>query len=201
MTDPTFYIETPNLFIHYCLPASDEHCDFLVKLFNTPEFITTQGKTKVVNIASARAQIETYIPTHARLGHGIYWITLKTSPALPFPAGTLVGQLSMMQGDPTKDKHWITVPDIGWVIHPDFTKKGYATEAAKGGLKYLKDVVGKEEIFAFTAEDNIASRRVCEKLGFDYRGVQPIVVFGGNKECVYATPGTKELADYTESKE
>jgi RimJ/RimL family protein N-acetyltransferase len=199
MTDPNFYFETPNLYISYMLPT-EENCEFLVKLFNTPEFIAAEGKTGINTVEKARKQIESYIPTHERVGHGIYLVTLKDSNA-PFPAGTLIGQASFMQGDPAKNEHWCSIPDIGWVILPEFTKKGYATEVGKALVKYSKDVLGKTELFAFTMEENKASRRVCEKVGFEFRGVMPILLFGGDMQCVYALPGTKDLEAYMMSKE
>jgi RimJ/RimL family protein N-acetyltransferase len=42
---------------------------------------------------------------------------------------------------------------------------GYASEAAVAALDFGFDVVGLEEIVAFTAEHNIRSRRVMDRIG------------------------------------
>lgn len=57
------------------------------------------------------------------------------------------------------------VANLGWAIHPEFQKKGYATEAAKAlidfGLRQLKLSV----IYAICDTRNAASFKVMEKLG------------------------------------
>lgn len=54
--------------------------------------------------------------------------------------------------------------ELGWVIHPEYQGRGYATEAVGGAMKALFDA-GFSEIRASAFEENMASRRVMEKNG------------------------------------
>lgn len=56
--------------------------------------------------------------------------------------------------------------EIGYHIAKIYTGNGYATEAVKLFLKYLKDNKQLKEIYGIALADNKASRRVLEKCGF-----------------------------------
>ena len=72
MSDPNFFIETERLYICYFLPSVDEHCDFLVKLYNTPEFIEGAGKTNITTREIARHRLsKRFLADHERNGYGI----------------------------------------------------------------------------------------------------------------------------------
>ena len=55
---------------------------------------------------------------------------------------------------------------------------GYATEAAKAALSFGFEKIGLDRIVAFAKIDNIASRRVIEKIGLKY--IKDIEIFGMN---------------------
>ncbi|MEB7837502.1 GNAT family N-acetyltransferase [Staphylococcus xylosus] len=60
--------------------------------------------------------------------------------------------------------------EIGWRLIPEVWGNGFATEGAEAILKYAKSQ-GLEEVYAFTSENNAASRKVMEKIGmklYDY---------------------------------
>lgn len=54
--------------------------------------------------------------------------------------------------------------EIGWRLIPEVWGNGFATEGAAAVLKYAKEQ-GIEEVYAFTSENNEASRKVMEKIG------------------------------------
>jgi RimJ/RimL family protein N-acetyltransferase len=58
--------------------------------------------------------------------------------------------------------------EIGWTIHPDRWGEGLATEVASASVRIAFDVLGLEEVIAYTAPDNIASCRVMEKAGMEF---------------------------------
>jgi [ribosomal protein S5]-alanine N-acetyltransferase len=58
--------------------------------------------------------------------------------------------------------------EIGWRIKSEYWGQGYATEAAKACLAFGGKNLGLENIYSFTAINNIRSRRVMEKSGFNY---------------------------------
>lgn len=53
--------------------------------------------------------------------------------------------------------------DFGYRLKEEFWNKGYATEGAKGCMKYGTERLGLQQIFAMTYVNNVASRRVLEK--------------------------------------
>lgn len=59
------------------------------------------------------------------------------------------------------------VVEVGWSITPDRWGEGLATEAAKSSLQRAA-ALGLAEIVSFALPDNVASRRVMEKLGMEY---------------------------------
>ena len=58
-----------------------------------------------------------------------------------------------------------------WMLHEDYQGKGYAFEAAHAFFGYLFSQKGARRIYAYTEDDNLASQRLCEKLGMRREGV------------------------------
>jgi RimJ/RimL family protein N-acetyltransferase len=77
----------------------------------------------------------------------------------------------------------------GFAIVPEENGKGYATEAAQELISYAKRVLDVNAVFGFFAKGNSRSRRVIEKLGFDYRGIKALEQFGGVESEVWTSPG------------
>jgi RimJ/RimL family protein N-acetyltransferase len=55
--------------------------------------------------------------------------------------------------------------EIGWRLATRFWNQGLATEGARAVLRFGFVTLGLEEIVSFTTTDNLASRRVMEKIG------------------------------------
>jgi RimJ/RimL family protein N-acetyltransferase len=55
--------------------------------------------------------------------------------------------------------------EIGWRLTAEHWGRGYATEAARAAVRYGFDELQLDEIVSFTVPQNVASRRVMEKLG------------------------------------
>jgi RimJ/RimL family protein N-acetyltransferase len=60
--------------------------------------------------------------------------------------------------------------EVGWVVAVDARGRGLATEAAGAAIAYAFDVLGADEVVAYTNPGNAASLRVMEKLGMTVRG-------------------------------
>ena len=58
--------------------------------------------------------------------------------------------------------------EIGWRLAFDYWGRGYAQECARGVLTYAFEKLGLKEIVAFTAVNNLRSRRVMERIGMAY---------------------------------
>ena len=74
------------------------------------------------------------------------------------------GMAGIFKRDPTSD--W----EIGYWIAKPFWRKGLATEAGQGLIDFARQKLGANRIIAGHFEDNPASGRVLEKLGFVYTG-------------------------------
>jgi RimJ/RimL family protein N-acetyltransferase len=55
--------------------------------------------------------------------------------------------------------------EIGWRLAAEHWNQGLATEGARAALGFGFDRLGLSEILSFTVPENVASRRVMEKLG------------------------------------
>ena len=185
MSDPNFYFESERLRMSYWLASSDEHCEFLVKLFNQPLFIEGEGKTGIDTVEKARTRLERFAEEHARNGYGSFLVSLKES-------GTPIGTVSLMRG---KDSV-ITLPDVGFAIVEEENGKGYATEAGRAVIDWVKRERGVEGVFGFCDPNNTRSRRAMEKVGLEFRGLRTLYQFGGIEGCCYALPEMKDPKEY-----
>jgi len=55
--------------------------------------------------------------------------------------------------------------EIGWVIHPDFQRRGFAAEAAGALLDFAFETLNPHRVQAFLDARNEASAALCERLG------------------------------------
>ena len=212
MSDPNFYIESPRLYLSYFQPALDAHCDFLVELYNSPEFIrdATGGKgTSVKDREAARTRLQTFVAHHERNGYGIFLVSRKP-PAEEEPAASpadasagfqeklarakLVGTVSLLRvNSPTAYK----LPDLGFAMLPEEMRKGYAKEASQTLLEWAKRERGVDVAFGFTDPTNAGANGLFKSLGFEYRGIHKLVEFGGDEAAVWISQGgEKDLSVY-----
>ena len=55
--------------------------------------------------------------------------------------------------------------EVGWRLHPEHWRHGYATEAAAASVRFGFDQAGLDEIVAFTTTLNTRSQAVMERIG------------------------------------
>ncbi|MED4129156.1 GNAT family protein [Shouchella miscanthi] len=60
--------------------------------------------------------------------------------------------------------------EIGWVFHPNYQNKGYASEAAYAILKYGFENLNLHRVIATCQPENVPSWRVMEKVGMRREG-------------------------------
>ena len=72
----------------------------------------------------------------------------------------------------TDDSRAIDAREIGYSISPAFQRKGYAYEALHALIDLLQNELKLELIVAGVLEENIASIRLLEKLGFKREGLR-----------------------------
>ena len=66
---------------------------------------------------------------------------------------------------PTFEAPFTPCVEVGWRLAARFHGKGLASEGARAAVDYGFNVLGLSELVAFTVPENLASRRVMEKLG------------------------------------
>ena len=55
--------------------------------------------------------------------------------------------------------------EIGWIVHKNYWRNGFAYEAAQALVDYFKDNMGTTHFIAHCDTENVASYKVMEKLG------------------------------------
>jgi RimJ/RimL family protein N-acetyltransferase len=90
---------------------------------------------------------------------GLYAVELKNT-------GEMIGFLGLMI--PPFEVHFTPAIEIGWRLSSTHWNQGYATEGAKAVLHYAITFLNLPEVVSFTAVNNLASRRVMEKIGLQH---------------------------------
>lgn len=73
--------------------------------------------------------------------------------------------------------------NVGWHFNKSFEGKGFACEAATRLLDYLFREAGARRIYGFVEDDNIRSKRLCERLGMRREGCfKEFVTFVNNPD-------------------
>lgn len=77
---------------------------------------------------------------------------------------TLIGDLFCMFEPP--DTY-----SVGWNFNADYGGAGYALEAAQALFGHLFSAKGARRLYAYVEDDNLASQRLCERLGMRREGL------------------------------
>tara|TARA_R110002020_G_scaffold10417_7_gene40061 strand:- start:1338 stop:1892 length:555 start_codon:yes stop_codon:yes gene_type:complete len=81
--------------------------------------------------------------------------------------GQVIGDLFGAGGEDEED----ATASVGWNLNPQFGGQGYACEAARALFGHLFGAKGFRRLYAYVEDHNIASQRLCEKLGMRKEGV------------------------------
>ena len=102
----------------------------------------------------------------AKDGEYYFAITLKDS-------GKVIGEINAMS-EATAPEEKNAVRDTFspcWMLNRSYYGKGYAYEAAHAFFDCLFNQKGARRIYAYTEDYNVASQRLCEKLGMRREGL------------------------------
>ena len=129
---------------------------FIIQLLNSPNFLECIGDRNVRTEADAKKYlIDGPIKNYSEFGFGLWMVSLKTNE-------TPIGICGLLKRDE------LDHPDIGYAFLPEFTKKGYAFEAAKATLLYAKNTFSIYTILAITVEKNKSSIQLLNKIGLQF---------------------------------
>lgn len=123
--------------------------------------------------AGAWRQMATVIGHQKVRGYGFWSVIEKSS-------GEFVGRVG-----PWFPEGW-PEPEIGWTIHRNHTRKGYAKEAGAACIKYVFNTLSWRRVIHVIAEDNVASIRTAEAIGSKFLySIDHLPPFGDVKCLAY----------------
>lgn len=140
------------------LPTNGDDAEFILELFNSPNWIEFIGDRNVHTIADARTYIEDrMIPQLKRLGYSTYTIKLRSD-------GSKIGTVGLY------DREGLDGIDLGFALLPEYENQGYAFEASEKLVEVAAETFGLSALKAITTIDNIGSQKLLRKLGFQESG-------------------------------
>lgn len=136
-----------------------EDAPFILELMNTPEWIRFIGDRNVKTVDEAKDYIkEKAFSQLDKLGYTNNVVIRKNDSMKLGTCG-----IYHREGN--------DIPDIGFAFLPDYHGMGYAFESVNKLMYQAFEYYGLSELSAYTLENNLASRKLLERLGFDFKGL------------------------------
>lgn len=143
-------------------PITTDDATFIFELMNTPKWHKFIGDRNVNTLSDAKNYIkERMIPQVEEYGYSNYVITRKEDQ-------TKIGTCGLYHRE---GKESI---DIGFAFLPQYEGYGYAFEASSKLIDFGRDEFNINTLSAFTMEENVASRKLIERLGFKLVGTDKL---------------------------
>ena len=136
-------------------------------MLNTPSWIQYIGDRGIKNLYDAQQYIaEGPVKSYEKLGYGLFLVKLKTEE-------TPIGICGLIKRDSLDDV------DIGFAFLPQFTRKGYAFEAASATLAHAKTALALNRVVAITLITNTSSINLLKKIGLNF---EKMIKFPGDQK-------------------
>jgi ribosomal-protein-alanine N-acetyltransferase len=142
-------LETPRLALR---EMSLDDLDFVAAMLAHPEVMRYYPQR--YSREGAQAWIERQLGRYARDGHGLW---LVEDRATGEPVGQVGLCLQLVEG--------VEEPEIGYLIHRPFWRRGLAAEAALGVRTWAFDTLGVERVTSLIRPENLPSQGVARKIG------------------------------------
>ncbi|MBO6881768.1 GNAT family N-acetyltransferase [Winogradskyella sp.] len=140
-------------------PVTTEDAPFILELMNTPKWIQFIGDRNVRTVEEAENYIiEKVLVQFNKHGYSNNVILRKDD-------NVKLGTCGIYHREDWED------PDIGFAFLPQYEGKGYAYEAANKLMHVAQQDYGLTELSGYTLEENAASRKLLERLGFSLKGL------------------------------
>jgi ribosomal-protein-alanine N-acetyltransferase len=111
--------------------------------------------SKVTPVERSRRVYEMFTGHWPRHGYGIWAVTEKAT-------GVFLGQAGLNHIDE------IAETELDYALARDSWGRGLASEAAEAAVRFAFERAGLARLIGFVVPENVASRRVLEKLGFAF---------------------------------
>ena len=169
MNTRTQILATPRLTLRQ---AALSDSSFVRALLNDPAWLENIGDRGVRSDADAEQYIRNNIwRPYQTSGYGMYVVQLK-SPSLP------IGMCGLVKRD------FLSAPDLGFALLPDYVGQGYASEAAHAVVLHATQSLGIARLYAIVKRGNHRSIRLLTRLGFHPQG--PCMTPEGEEIDLYA---------------
>lgn len=142
-------IETERLVLRRLVPGDFEA---VRRIHSDPGVMAVYGGAFTEQ--GTRDFIQRNLDRYAKDGVSFYAITLKDT-------GELIGCGGIIMQETDQGIE----PEIGYQVRRDQQGRGYATEMARGCMRYAFEVLEADHIISLIRPDNMPSRRVAEKNG------------------------------------
>jgi RimJ/RimL family protein N-acetyltransferase len=165
-------VETPRLILRSYIIADFPH---VAAAWADPEIVRYISAGRPFTKEESWARFLRNIALWSMLGYG-YWAATEKS------TGRYVGDVGFADFKREIEPSVEGVPEIGWVLARWSHRMGYATEAAQGAIGWLERALGPQRTVCIIDDENRASIRVAEKLGYrefartEYKST-PVVMF------------------------
>jgi len=120
----------------------------------------------------ARRWLQRQLDRYAHDGHGLWLVVERES-------GRRVGQVGLAIQDVDGGKE----PEIGWLIHRRFQRRGFATEAGRAVRDHALRAMGLRRVISLIRPINEPSQGVAKKIGME---VERETDFHGYRHLVFA---------------
>ena len=130
--------------------------DALFELYENPKL--TEYMEKLYPYEEEKAYQKAYIECMYRFfGYGMWLVFEKRT-------GKLIGRAGIEHREELDGEL-----ELGYAIHPDYQRKGYATEVCRAIVEYAFFELGFEEICCLIERENNASIHFAEHIGFHFQ--------------------------------
>ena len=145
---------------------------FILELLNSPGWLQFIGDRNVRSIEDGvRYLTEGPINSFQQNGFGLCCISLKND-------GQQIGMCGLIR------RSFLSDPDLGFAILPEYQGQGYMYEIAEAYLKYVHQNLELPAVLAITLPHNQRSISLLERLGFSFRNeielageLEPLLLF------------------------
>ena len=168
-------LETRRLILR---PFDEKDVDRMSELMAHPDFMRFSLGPKTRE--ETAAFLENVIDWHRTGSPSLFAVVIRSD-------GVLVGYCGFLHQDVDGEKEI----EIGYRLHPDYWNRGIATEAARKVRDHAFGDLKLPHVISLIHPDNVASRRVAEKIGMLFKRQ---TVFKGFPTLVFALQREQWLA-------
>lgn len=142
-------LSTPRLILR---AFGEQDFEAYANMCSDPEVMRYIGNGKSLSREESWRNMAMIVGHWQLRGYGMWAVEEKSN-------GEMIGRIGYWQPD-----GWPGL-EIGWSLRRQFWGFGYATEGAKAAMAYGFENLGMSRLISLIRPENLASRRVAEKLG------------------------------------